>query len=405
MSADFRANGRSYRLPERPVMAVCADGWDPDYVDDALERGLMPRVAAALGEGGMYALARAQVPTFTNPNNVAIITGVSAAQNGIAGNHFLDEDGEEVQVTDPVFMRATTIHAAALTAGVPSLCVTAKDKLRRLLATGGVPAFSAELAHEQRLDDGAGVTDVLGARNPGIYDWELSPYTIDLALALAQRLDARLVYASLTDFVQHSAAPGDPLADRFYAAVDAALGRVLDAGFVVGLVADHGMRAKSGDDGSPNVRYLDEALRAAGVHDARTLCPITDPYVVHHAALGSLAWVHLSSDAQLDRARGALAALPGVEGVLDRHAAAAAFDLPPDRIGDLIVLADGETVLGRSREAHDLRELHGTLRSHGGLHERTVPLLILAPLADEAIDGRQLHNRDLHDLLLNHLAA
>ena len=401
MGSSFQANGRSYRVPERPVLAVCADGWDPDYVDDALERHLMPRMAQALTAGGTYELARAQVPTFTNPNNVAIVTGVSAAVNGVAGNYYLDGSGGEVQVTDPSFLRATTIHAAALQAGVPALCVTAKDKLRPLLATGGVPAFSAELAHEQTLSDGTPITDVVGRANPGIYDWELSIYTIDLALALAGRLEARLVYASLTDFVQHSAAPGEPLADDFYRAVDGALGRALDAGFTVGLVADHGMRAKANADGEPNVRYLDEALAAAGISGCRTLCPITDPYVAHHAALGSLAWVHLEDLSQLDRARGALAALPGVEGVLDKAAAAAAFDLPGDRIGDLIVLADARTVLGRSREAHDLTALHGTLRSHGGLHERTVPLIVCAPLPAGALAGRELRNRDLHDILLN----
>ncbi|MGZ4294325.1 MAG: alkaline phosphatase family protein [Solirubrobacteraceae bacterium] len=401
----FQANGRSYRAPQRPVLAVCADGWDPEYVDDALERRLMPRLEEALTAGGSYELARAQVPTFTNPNNVAIVTGVSAAHNGVAGNHYLDGSGGEVQVTDPLFLRATTIHAEAVRAGVPSLCVTAKDKLRRLLATGGVPAFSAELPHEQSLADGTPITEVVGRPNPGIYDPELSIYTIDLALALAERLQSRLVYASLTDFVQHSAAPGEPLADAFYRAADAALGRALDAGFTVGLVADHGMRAKAGADGRPNVRYLDEALAAAGITGCRTLCPITDPYVAHHAALGSLAWVHLDDLSELDRARGALAALPGVEGVLDRAAAAASFDLPADRIGDLIVLADRRTVLGRSREAHDLSQLRGTLRSHGGLHERIVPLLILAPLPAGALAGRELHNRDLHDILLNGVPA
>ena len=405
MALTFLANGRSYRAPERPVLAVCADGWDPDYVDDALERRLMPRLAEALTAGGTYELARAQVPTFTNPNNVAIVTGVSATYNGVAGNHYLDGSGGEVQVTDPSFLRATTIHAAAVQAGVPALCVTAKDKLRRLLASGGVPAFSAELAHEQSLEDGTAITDVVGRPNPGIYDWELSIYTIDLALALADRLQARLVYASLTDFVQHSAAPGETLADDFYRAADAALGRALDAGFTVGLVADHGMNAKAGPDGRPNVRYLDEALAEAGITGGQTLCPITDPYVAHHAALGSLAWVHLDDLGQRDRARAALAALPGVEGVLDRAAAATAFDLPGDRIGDLIVLADGHTVLGRSREAHDLSALHGTLRSHGGLHERTVPLIICAPIPAEALSGRELHNRDLHDILLNVVTA
>ena len=403
MSTDFTANGRRYRAPERPVLAICADGWDPAYVDDALGRALMPQLAAALQRGGTYALASAQVPTFTNPNNVAIVTGISAAGNGIAGNHFLDPSGAEVQVTDPSFLRAQTIHAAAREAGVSALCVTAKDKLRRLLASGGVPAYSAELAHEQTLPDGTPITDVVGRPNPGIYDWELSPYTIDLALALADRLGSRLVYASLTDFVQHSAAPGEPMADAFYRAVDESLGRALQAGFTVGLVADHGMNAKADSAGNPNVRFLDDVLAEAGV-GGRTLCPITDPYVAHHAALGSLAWVHLDDGggpAVRARARAALAGVDGVEAVLDRSAAAAAFSLPADRIGDLVVLADGETVLGRSAAVHDLSALHGTLRSHGGLHERTVPMIVCAPLAAGALDGRELHNRDLHDLLLN----
>jgi len=404
MSATFVANDRSYRTPRRPVLAVCADGWDPAYVDDALERGLMPRLAEALAGGGSYVLGRAQVPTFTNPNNVAIVTGVSAARNGIAGNHYRDEHGGEVQVTDPSFLRAATIHAAAQDAGVGALCVTAKDKLRALLAAGGVPAFSAERAHEQTLADGTPVTAVLGAPNPDIYDWRLSPYTIDLALALAARLQATLVYASLTDFVQHAAAPGDALADDFYRAVDESIGRALDAGFVVGLAADHGMRAKTAADGTPNIRFLDEALADAGVRGAHTLCPITDPYVVHHAALGSLAWIHLDDVDELDRARGAVAALAGVEAVLDRSAAAEAFELPADRIGDLVVLADGDTVLGRSRAAHDLSALHGALRSHGGLHERAVPVIVTHRLRDGALAGRDLRNRDLHDLLLNEVA-
>ncbi|MGD0385800.1 MAG: alkaline phosphatase family protein [Solirubrobacteraceae bacterium] len=404
MAPTFVANDRSYRVPARPVLAICADGWDPDYVDDALERSLMPRIADALSAGGTYALGRAQVPTFTNPNNVTIVTGVSAARNGIAGNHYRDEHGAEVQVTDPRFLRATTIHAAAHDEGVGVLCVTAKDKLRALLASGDVPTFSAECAHEQALADGTPVTKVAGAANPGIYDWRLSPYTIDLALALAARLEAKLVYASLTDFVQHAAAPGEALADEFYRAIDQSIGRALDAGFVVGLAADHGMRAKTHADGSPNVRYLDEALTDAGVRGAHTLCPITDPYVAHHAALGSLAWVHLDDLDERDRARGVLAGLPGVEAVLDRFAAADAFELPADRIGDLIVLADANTALGKSRAAHDLRALHGTLRSHGGLHERGVPIIVTHPLAKGALAGRDLRNRDLHDLLLNQLA-
>lgn len=403
-TATFTANGRRYRAPERPVLAICADGWDPEYVDDALARDLMPRLAAALADGGTYALGRAQVPTFTNPNNVAIVTGVGAAQNGIGGNHYRGADGEEVQVTDPSFLRAQTIHAAAQAAEIPALCVTAKDKLRRLLASGGVAAYSAELAHEQALPDGTPLVDVVGAPNPGIYDWELSPYTVDLALALADRLGARLVYASLTDFVQHKAAPGEELADRFYRAMDERIGAAIDAGFVVGLAADHGMKAKTRADGSPDVRFLDDELDAAGVTGHHTLLPITDPYVVHHAALGSLAWVHLDDPSQLDRARGVLAGLPGVEAVLNRDAAARVFGLPADRIGDLVVLGDESTVLGHSAARQDLSAVGSTLRSHGGLHERTVPIVVCAPLRPGFLEGRDLQNRDLHDLLLNGVA-
>jgi len=360
----FVANDRVYRVPERAVLAICADGWDPDYVDDALERRLMPRLAESLDIGGIYAMAQAQVPTFTNPNNVAIVTGVSAARNGVAGNQYRDDAGVEVQVTDPRFLRAETIHAAAQAAGVPALCVTAKDKLRRLLAYGGVPSFSAERAHEQQLPDGRVLTDLVGAPNPGIYEWELSPYTVDLALALARELGSRLIYASLTDFVQHKVAPGQELSDRFYRAMDRRIGAALDAGYVVGLAADHGMRAKTLPDGRPNVRYLDDR-------------------------------------AERDVARDALAALHGVEAVLDGDVAADTYELPADRIGDLVVLADGDTVLGKSAAEHDLSAVGTTLRSHGGLHERAVPLIVCAPLRDCAPPA-DLRNRDLHDLLLNH---
>jgi len=130
------------------------------------------------------------------------------------------------------------------------------------------------------------------------------------------------------------------------------------------------------------------------------ILPITDPYVAHHGALGSLAWVHVDASA-IDIATEALAALPGVEAVLGREAAAEAFELPPDRIGDLVLLADCSTVLGTSADKHDLSGLHGRLRSHGGLHEQAVPIAVLNPLRPGAIEDRELRNRDLHDLLLN----
>src|SRR5262249_19173233 len=155
-----------------------------------------------------------------------IVTGVSAAVHGIAGNHYLAADGHERQLTDPLALRAETILAAAQRAGVSVLAVSAKEKLRALLGAGGVPAISAERADQQTLDglDGATAESVLGEPRPDIYDPGLSAYAIDLTLAIAERLGARLAYCSLTDFVQHKVAPGTPLADSFFAGLDARLG-------------------------------------------------------------------------------------------------------------------------------------------------------------------------------------
>jgi phosphonoacetate hydrolase len=189
--------------------------------------------------------------------------------------------------------------------------------------------------------------------------------------------------------VQHSAAPGDPVSDLYLARLDELMGAYLDDGWRVGLVADHGMNPK------PQVTYLGDVLDAEGLASARVALPITDPYVVHHAALGAACWIHAAPD-ELQRVAEVVAAQPGVEEVLGRDQAAAELELPADRIGDLVVLADAATALGRRRAEHDLGALRGTLRSHGGRHEQRVPLL-LSERVDVPADVR---NRDVHRLLL-----
>jgi phosphonoacetate hydrolase len=386
-------NGRRYREPETPTAVFCLDGCDPRYLDDALERRIVPRIAELI-ENGTYALGRSQLPSFTNPNNLSIVTGAPPSVHGLPGNHYLAPDGEEVQLVDPSFIRCPSIHASMAATGVPVLAVTTKDKLRRLLAAGDVPCVSAEKADEQALDGVDPVASAVPRPKPGIYDWDASHFAIELGLALAPRLDTRLLYVSLTDFVQHADAPGGELSDRYLIRLDELVGDYLDAGWRLGLVADHGMNAK------PEIRYLGDLLDEAGI-DAHVILPITDPYVVHHAALGSGCWVHVAED-DLDRARDLIAAEPGVEEVLDRADAAEQLSLPADRIGDLVVLADAATALGGRRAQHDLSQLHGALRSHGGRHEQTVPIL-LSERPDES--GRRLldegaSNADVHALVL-----
>jgi phosphonoacetate hydrolase len=406
MPADTIAiNAREYRLPRRPTVAITIDGCDPAYLDDGLARGLMPRLRAMLEGGGSYHLGRSQMPSFTNPNNLSIVTGAPLAVHGIPGNHYLAPCGEEVQLDDPAFLRAPSIYTEMQRAGVKVLCVTAKDKLRLLLAAGDVPAVSAEKAHEHGLP-AYGIADVMalvGRKNPGPYEWDMSHYALEIGLAVTRAAGPpELLYVSLTDFVQHKEPPGGAMADRFYRRFDELLGAYLDRGYVVGMVADHGMNAKQNPDGSPRVHYLEEVLEAAGIREYHVVLPITDPYIVHHGALGSFAWVYVPMRDR-ERAREALTALDGVEEVFFREEAAVIYQHPIDRIGDISVASDARTALGKSRAKHDLSVVASGLRSHGGRHEQIIPVIVSHPLAPRyaAWHASGVCNSDLHDLLLN----
>src|SRR5437762_9945800 len=129
-------NGRSYRLPARPVVVICADGCDPAYLEAGLQAGVLPTVAL-WRKAGFYELAEAAMPTFTNPNNLSIVTGAPPAVHGISGNFALDrETGAEIMMNDPAMLRSDTLLALMSQAGVPVAAITAKDKLRRMLGRG-----------------------------------------------------------------------------------------------------------------------------------------------------------------------------------------------------------------------------------------------------------------------------
>jgi phosphonoacetate hydrolase len=399
-------NGRDYRVPEEPTVVITVDGGDPEYFDDALARELMPRLARMLACGGQYRRGASEMPSLTNPNNISIVTGVSPAIHGVPGNYCRMEDGTMELLNDPKVLRAPSIHAVLQSAGVPTLMVTAKDKLRLLLGRGGVPSVSVERAAgaalpEYGVDD---VESVVGFPAPGIYDWDASHYAMRIGLGVfRRRRDLRLLYVSFTDRVQHAVPPGDALADKFFTEFDSLLGEYLDEGFLVGITADHGMNGKHLVDGSPAVHYLADVLEEAGVVVDDVVLPITDPYTKHHGALGSFAWLYLAED-QRSRAREVLAALPGIEEVWDRSDSATIYEHPIDRIGDLAVSASAHVALGSRPGDHDLSGLHGALRSHGGRHEQPVPLITSRPVTGpmaQRYHANVLRSRDIHDLMLN----
>jgi phosphonoacetate hydrolase len=166
------------------------------------------------------------------------------------------------------------------------------------------------------------------------------------------------------------------------------------------------MNAKQKADGSPKVLYLESELNAHFGPGFRVILPITDPYVVHHGALGSFAQVHLPTSGTSPTPAAVIAWLlqqPGVTEALDRPTAARLMELPADRMGDLVVCSGRDTVLGRTPDYHDLKAIEGGLRSHGGRYEEMVPFLLSAPLTPEyaARARADVRNFDIFDFTCN----
>jgi phosphonoacetate hydrolase len=402
-------NGRFYRRPGRPVIVVCVDGSEPGYIERAAETGRAPFLARLLRDG-TNRLADCVMPSFTNPNNLSIVTGAPPSVHGISGNFFLDpESGTEVMMNDPKFLRTDTIFKAFQQRGARIAILTAKDKLRRLLGHGleigpdAAICFSSEQADKASLAEN-GIDDVLafvGMALPSVYSAELSEFVFRAGVKVMARYRPDIMYLSTTDYIQHKHAPGTPIANDFYVMMDKYLGELDATGAVVALTADHGMNAKHDRTGAPDVIYLQDLLDDwLGAAAARVILPITDPYVVHHGALGSFATVYLQPAADVAAIIERLRRLDGIELALPRAEACARFELPDDRVGDVVVVSTRHKVLGTSRTRHELSGLTEPLRSHGGISEQRVPLLVNHAIALPA--GGRLRNFDVFDLALNH---
>jgi phosphonoacetate hydrolase len=414
-------NGRSYRHPSRPTVVICADGCDPAYIDAGLAAGVLPTVAR-WRESGFYALAEAAMPTFTNPNNLSIVTGAPPSVHGISGNFALDRDsGAEIMMNDPAMVRGATILALMSQAGIAVAAVTAKDKLRRMLGSGldighGGICFSSEAADrctpaEHGIE---GVEALVGRSRPDMYSADLSLFVLDAGIRLVEQRRSQLLYLSLSDYVQHGHAPGEMQALEFHRALDDRLARLEELGCVVAVTADHGMNDKALPDGRPHVLFLEDILNARfGEGAVRVICPITDPFVRHHGALGSFVRVYrkpgLQNRAPIASLSEAVRALPGIDAVLTREEASARYELPYDREADLVVTGDRNTVIGASKAEHDVSALAGhRLRSHGGAAEQTVPFLLSHPLTRDyrlRAESQRLRNFAIFEYALSGTAS
>jgi phosphonoacetate hydrolase len=379
-------NGVHYQWPARPVVVVCIDGGDPAYIEQGVMDGIIPNVARFMRDG-FSANADGTVPSFTCPNNMSLITGAPPAVHGISGNFYLDvATGEEVVMTGPELLRSRTILAEFAAAGAKIVSITAKDKLRRQLGkdvdlTLGNISFSSEKADlcTMRENGIENVLELVGMPLPDMYSMELSLFVLEAGVRLLERDRPDLMFLSLTDYIQHKHAPGDPVANEFYRRIDEKFGRLSELGAVVALTADHGMNDKSTPEGKPNVIYLQDILDGEfGIGDTRVICPITDAFVKHHGALGGFVRVWcLGGKATPRSIIDLVEGMPGIAAALDKEEVCCRFDLPPDREGDVAVLAEANVVIGASAAEHDLSSLGDTrLRSHGGVTEARVPFIL-----------------------------
>ncbi len=406
IAATFSVNDRSYSPPARPIVVICVDGCGDEYLSTSLAHGRMPNMAGVISKG-YRGMVRGALPSFTNVNNASITTGMPPVVTGFGGNFFIEpETGEEVMMNSSKYLRCGTILAAAAKAGRKVAMVTAKNKLLDILSHDleGI-AFSSEFSSQaEEATHGIGnVEELVGLPTPPIYSAEASLFVLAAGAKLIGRNLADFLYLSLTDYMQHKFAPHTPESLDFYEGIDAQIGNMLDLGAVIGITADHGMNAKNKPDGSPNVIYLESLLDEEFGKGNKVICPITDPYVVHHGSLGSEVMVYLQDPSQTAEIADWVFQLDGITEVMDCPTAVKKLELPGDRIGDLIVMSARDVVIGRNPEYHDFSLIKGGLRSHGGRYEEMVPMVITEPLNDDYMTkaAEDPRNFDVFDFVCN----
>lgn len=408
-------HGRIYSLPTRPTVVICIDGFDPTYLHQGIEDGILPNLKSFVTEG-FSVTAKCAMPSLTNPNNLSIITGAPTSIHGMSGNYYLDtKTGEEVMITDATLLKGSTILAELAKADVQVFAITAKDKLRRILCAGlnsakdGSVCFSAQNARDATLRE-HGIENVeawLQRPQPEQYSGDLSLFVLDAGLQLLAEGRTGFFYLTLSDFIQHHHAPGSPKSNAFMAAIDSRIGNFIGLGAVVAVTGDHGMNDKCLADGTPNVLFLEDILNERWPEcGARVICPIADPFVKHHGALGGFVRVHFLGEKPdenkeveiLDYLRN----LPQVEVAYTGAEAAVVFQTPPEREGDLAVVSVQHAVIGSRADEHDLSMMvDHRLRSHGGLSEQEIPVLKSEPLRGPIKKGGW-RNFDIFDVALNY---
>ncbi|HEY3151200.1 MAG TPA: alkaline phosphatase family protein [Candidatus Binatia bacterium] len=317
-----------------------------------------------MAEHGFFKPVSAVFPTVTNVNNASICCGTWPKEHGITGNsYFNEQSGEADYMENADFICVPTVIQRAAERGVKSALLTCKVKTIHLLGRGAEIAVAAEAPPAEWIER--------YGKPANIYSREINYWLWRAAVdVLKHRPDIGLLYVHTTDYPMHTWAPAAPESKEHLATLDQLLDEARtaapDAAFL--LTADHGMNYKS------RCWDLFKACRELGSEVRFALSAEKDRYVKHHRTFGGAAWVWLNSPKDEEKVAQALLDLKGVEAVLPRRDAAAKFGLMPERIGELAVFGDADTVFGELDGP--MEELEAGYRSHGSLHESEIPLVI-----------------------------
>jgi phosphonoacetate hydrolase len=399
----FEINHREYPTKiNKPVVVICLDGSQKEYLDLASQKNLTPNLDQIIANG-QFMIAHSAIPSFTNPNNISIVTGQPSAIHGICGNFFYTPStGEEVMMNDPQYLRAPTIFEKFYQEGSKIAVITAKDKLRSLLGNGlkfddnRAICFSSEKSDQATMQQNGieNVNEWLGLPVPDVYSQGLSEFVMAAGVKILKEFKPDIMYLSTTDFIQHKYEPGHEIANKFYQMFDHYIGQLNQNDISLVITADHGMKAKTNSAGEPNAIFLEDYLQEIFPEENfKVILPITDPYVVHHGSLGSFAMVYVENQSIIENVVAEIKKISEIEEVLNKHDACKTYQLPEDRSGDIVCMSSESYTIGSSIEKHDLSSLKEPLRSHGGLHEREVPFIINSKRANLLGQG-QLYNYD-----------
>jgi phosphonoacetate hydrolase len=357
-------------------------GLDIDYYN----KTPMP-VMKEMAANGFFKQGEAIFPTLTNANNISIACGAWPDEHGVTTNCYFDEaSGTARYLESPEFILAPTIFARAARHGIQSALLTCKSKTTKIIGGQATLAIAAE-EPTQAIIEKYGKPPIMYSSEINYWLWEAA---IDI---LRTQPEIEIVYVHTTDYPMHMWAPEQPEAQEYMTRLDTLFSEVRKAApdAAIMITADHGMNPKT------RCWDLSKACEGRGFTLKFAVSPVADRLLKHHRGFGGVSYVYLRRYADMLQAIGTIMNLEGVENVLTREEAASQFRLMPERIGDLVVFPDKDTVFGDLEE--EFEELSPDYRNHGSLYEMDIPLLIHNAQGDMPPDEAFRKNLDLTRML------